>query len=151
MSEQHELEIERLLAAPEDAGGVALADVPGLLTRLASAQLQLAGLQAVLLARLQTSATSRPDAGLGILTMEQVAERLGVPVAHARELGRRGELPTVRVGSKYVRVRESSLTAWLRQREEVGHVPARAYHPRPKGTEPTRAPVVPLRSHGSSR
>ena len=53
-----------------------------------------------------------------LLTMKGVAERLGVPEARARELGRRGELPVVRVGPKYVRVRCSVLDAWIRQRED---------------------------------
>jgi excisionase family DNA binding protein len=51
-----------------------------------------------------------------LLTMPQVAERLNVPEAYARELGRLGELPTVRLGTKYVRVRASDLSAWIRER-----------------------------------
>jgi len=151
MSEQQQHEIERLLAAPEDAERVPLADIPGLLARLASAQLRLAGLQALLLARVQTNAAEasrQPDA---LLTMEAVAERLHVPIAHAREMGRRHELPTVRVG-RYVRVRESSLRAWLQQREEaLDAAPSRAYHPRPKKAERTSARVVPLRQSEGNR
>jgi hypothetical protein len=52
MTAHQQPDIERLLTTPEDAQRVPLADVPGLLARLASAQLQLAGLQATLLARL---------------------------------------------------------------------------------------------------
>jgi excisionase family DNA binding protein len=56
-----------------------------------------------------------------LLTMKEVSRRLGVPQAYARELGRRGELTVVRVGVKYVRVRESVLDAWIRQREDQLH------------------------------
>ncbi len=120
-----------------------LADIPALLARLASAQLALAGVQAVLLARLQTSAAT-PAADDRLLEMKAVAERLGVPLAHAREMGRRHELPIVKVG-KYIRVRESSLRAWLGQREEnLDAGPPRAYHPRAKRSPAAGARVVPL-------
>jgi len=121
--------IERLLTTPEDAQRVLLADVPGLLAQLASAQLQLAGLQATLLARLLAGPVGRGTAEDRLLNMEAVAGILNVPVAHAREMGRRHELPIVRVG-RYVKVRESSLHAWLRQREEVNAASARACHSR---------------------
>ena len=56
-----------------------------------------------------------------LLTMKDVSRRLRVPEAYARELGRRGELSVVRVGVKYVRVRESVLDAWIRQRDDQLH------------------------------
>jgi excisionase family DNA binding protein len=150
MSEQHQPEIERLLAAPGEAERVPLADLPGLLVRLASAQLQLAGLQAALLARMQTAPDGRAGTGDRLLDMEAVAEVLNVPVAHAREMGRRHELPTVRVG-RYMKVRESSLQKWLQQREELGGPPRREYHPRPKRTGRASARVVPLHQPEADR
>jgi len=55
---------------------------------------------------------SAPDASDPLLTMLTVAEVLGIPESRARELGRRGELPTVNIG-KYVRVRKSDLDTWV--------------------------------------
>jgi excisionase family DNA binding protein len=150
MNEQQQPEIERLLAAPEDAGRVALADIPGLLARLASAQLQLAGLQAALLARLLTSPGGRAGAGDRLLDMEAVAKVLDVPVPYARDMGRRHELPIVKVG-RHAKVRESSLYAWLKQREELGGAPTRVYHPRPKRTVGASARVVPLHQPEADR
>src|SRR5260221_1186898 len=58
-----------------------------------------------------------PDAaGERLLKMPAVAERLNVPEAYVRELGRLGKLPTVRLGAKYVRVRVSDLEKWIRDR-----------------------------------
>jgi excisionase family DNA binding protein len=51
-----------------------------------------------------------------LVDMDEVARVLGVPVAHARELGRRGELPVVNVG-RYVRVRAGALAEWMALRE----------------------------------
>jgi excisionase family DNA binding protein len=51
-----------------------------------------------------------------LLDMEEVARVLGVPEGQARDLGRRGELPTVLVG-RYVRVRASTLRDWMDARE----------------------------------
>jgi excisionase family DNA binding protein len=77
---------------------------------------QLAGLQSLLLSRLlvvevQSSSPRPPDDRL--LTIPEVAERLSVPPAYAYELARRGELPTVRVGRKYIRVPLSAFEKWL--------------------------------------
>jgi excisionase family DNA binding protein len=47
-----------------------------------------------------------------LLTIPQVAARLGVPAGYAYELARRGEIPTVRFG-KYVRVRSADLQSWI--------------------------------------
>jgi excisionase family DNA binding protein len=57
-----------------------------------------------------------------LLTMPEVAERLNVPETYARDLGRAGRLPTVRVGSKYVRVRASELEAWIRERDRASRI-----------------------------
>ncbi len=78
---------------------------------------------AELFARLIAPQRRQPSTGDGetreeLLTMKEVARRLAVPEAYARDLGRRRELPVVRVGAKYVRVRRSVLDAWIRQRED---------------------------------
>ena len=71
-------------------------------------------------ARLTMPAPARADAD-HLLDMEAVAAALAVPLAHARELGRRGELPIVHVG-RYVRVRAGALADWLALREN-GRLP----------------------------
>jgi len=149
MSEQQP-DIERLMAAPEQADRVPAGEIPQLLARLASAQLKLAGLQAVLLARLHATSGGRAGADDRLLDMDAVAEVLGVPVAHAREMGRRHEIPIVRVG-RYMKVRASTLQTWLQQREEVDAAPARVYHSRPKRTAAATARVVPLRQPEADR
>jgi hypothetical protein len=149
MSEQQQ-DVDRLLASPEEAERVPAGEIPGLLARLASAQLQLVGLQAALLARLHTGPSGRAGADDRLLDMERVAEVLGVPIAHAREMGRRHEFPIVRVG-RYMKVRSSSLAAWLQQREELGGAPRREYHSRPKRTAGASARVVPLRPPEATR
>ena len=65
--------------------------------------------------RLVAPAPAKADADR-LVDMEEVARVFGVPVAHARELGRRGELPIVHVG-RYVRVRAGALTEWMALRE----------------------------------
>lgn len=57
-----------------------------------------------------------------MLTMAEVADRLGIKEAHAREMGRRGELPVIIVGERRVRVRRSSLEKWIAAREAGGKV-----------------------------
>jgi excisionase family DNA binding protein len=52
-----------------------------------------------------------------LLTMPEAAERLGITEHQAREMGRRGELPVVTVGKRFVRVRIGTLEDWIRQRE----------------------------------
>lgn len=52
----------------------------------------------------------RPDR---LLTADDVAEILGVPRSYVYALARRGELPTVRVGDRYVRFRCRSLQRWI--------------------------------------
>ncbi len=143
-------DIDRLLATPEAAAAVALSEVPKLLAQLGSLQLRVAGLEAALLARLHSASSDQSGAGDRLLDIEAVAEVLGVPVAHAREMRRRRELPIVRVG-RYVKVREASLRAWLRQHEELGDAPRREYHARPKRTAGTPARVVPLRQSEDDR
>jgi excisionase family DNA binding protein len=53
-----------------------------------------------------------------LLTMEEVAGILGVSEELAREMGRRGEIPTIPVGERFVRVRFAALMEWIRVREQ---------------------------------
>lgn len=54
-----------------------------------------------------------------LLTIPEVAGRLGVPPSYAYELARRGELPTVRIGVKYLRVSLAAFQRWLAERQEL--------------------------------
>ncbi len=54
-----------------------------------------------------------------LLTLPEVATLLQVPEEHAREMGRRGELPILNVG-RYVRVRLSTLRQWIDGNERKG-------------------------------
>ncbi len=77
----------------------------------------LARLQAIGLARVMSPPPATPASEDRLLEMSQVAERLGIKVELAREMGRRGELPVVYVGERRVRVRESALANWIKVRE----------------------------------
>jgi excisionase family DNA binding protein len=100
---------------PEDlarlAAEVDASDLPAIVGVLAQAQ---ALALARLAARTPEDPTPREDR---LLTMPEVARRLGVTEHRAREMGRRGDLPTVTVGHRGVRVRASSLDEWIRRRE----------------------------------
>jgi excisionase family DNA binding protein len=50
----------------------------------------------------------------GLLTIPEVACRLGLPKGRVYELARQGRLPTVRIG-KYVRVDAGGLQEWITQ------------------------------------
>jgi excisionase family DNA binding protein len=52
-----------------------------------------------------------------LLTAEDVAQILRVPRAFVYSLARRGELPTVRVGDRYVRFRDDALRRWIEECE----------------------------------
>jgi excisionase family DNA binding protein len=56
----------------------------------------------------QSAAPSR----IQMLTMQEVAERLGVSLQRAYEMGRTGLLPIVRMG-RQIRVEEGRLTSWI--------------------------------------
>jgi excisionase family DNA binding protein len=65
-------------------------------------------------------ANGKCDDGSGrLLTMPEAAERLGITVHHAREMGRRGELPIILVGDRRVRIRVAALEEWIRRRERA--------------------------------
>lgn len=94
-----------------------LAELPELLGQLEAERLR--GLVRIH-APAPFEAAQRQDDADGLLTMEDVAQRLGVSLEHARELGRRGELATVRVGERYVRVRRAALDEFIARREAAG-------------------------------
>lgn len=58
-----------------------------------------------------------PPARCALLTAEDVAQILRVPRTFVYELARRGELPTVRVGERYVRFRDDALRRWIEECE----------------------------------
>lgn len=55
-----------------------------------------------------------------LLEAGEVAELLGVPPTFVYALARRGELPVVRVGERYVRFRAEALEQWIAAQESVG-------------------------------
>ncbi len=60
-----------------------------------------------------------------LFTVDDVASILGVPRTFVYALARRGELPTVRVGERYVRFRAQALEGWIASQEST----------RPRGTQ----------------
>ncbi len=78
-----------------------------------------ADLRARLLAGLGEGAAAGADTGEQLLKLPEVAAVLAVPVSEAYALARRGQLPTVRIGPKYVRVRRADLEAWVRARRDA--------------------------------
>ncbi|MGH2916506.1 MAG: helix-turn-helix transcriptional regulator [Solirubrobacteraceae bacterium] len=54
-----------------------------------------------------------------LLTADDVAAQLGVPRAFVYALSRRGELPTVRVGDRYLRFRSDTLQSWIADQEST--------------------------------
>jgi excisionase family DNA binding protein len=59
----------------------------------------------------RTNQTSAP-ATIDMLTVQEVAERLGVSLQRAYEMGRCGLLPIVRMG-RQIRVEEARLMSWI--------------------------------------
>ena len=68
-----------------------------------------------------------------LLTAADVAAVLGVPRSLVYALVRRGDLPSIRVGNRYVRFRAEAIEEWIEHREasERSHVPLRASAQRP--------------------
>jgi excisionase family DNA binding protein len=91
----------------EDLSAIAVDDIPELLG-------QLEQLRARLYLRL-----SGPSAPPKLLTVAQVAHRLGVSSARVYDLIREHEMPQVRMG-RQVRIREQDLTTWIRDRKLDG-------------------------------
>ncbi len=52
-----------------------------------------------------------------LLVAEDVAALLGVPPTFVYALARRGELPSVRVGERYIRFRAQAIEDWIDARE----------------------------------
>jgi excisionase family DNA binding protein len=52
-----------------------------------------------------------------LLAAEDVADVLGVPRTFVYALARRGALPTVRVGERYVRFRAQAVEEWIAEQE----------------------------------
>jgi excisionase family DNA binding protein len=59
---------------------------------------------------------SRPGRLLGA---DDVAELLGVPRTFVYALARRGDLPVVRLGERYVRFRAEALEEWIAELEST--------------------------------
>jgi putative molybdopterin biosynthesis protein len=53
-----------------------------------------------------------PPSRIQMLTMQEVADRLGVSLQRAYEMGRTGLLPIVRMG-RQIRVEETRLVSWI--------------------------------------
>jgi excisionase family DNA binding protein len=71
-----------------------------------------------MVAGMQTHTTpTTPNTGGRLLTADDVAGVLGVPRTFVYALARRGELPTVRVGERYVRFRTQALDQWIEHQE----------------------------------
>ena len=110
MSETAVPTLDELAAAPERAGDLPVQIVAALLVKLV-------GIQTTLLGRLIVgSASESTTRSPGILlTIEEVAKRLDIEKDFAYELARRGELPVIRVGKKYLRVAPAALEKCLSQ------------------------------------
>jgi excisionase family DNA binding protein len=54
-----------------------------------------------------------------LLNAEEVAQILGVPHTFVYALARRGEIPTVRIGERYVRFRAGAIDGWIAAREDA--------------------------------
>ena len=84
-------------------------------------------LRAVLWARLTVASASAAHPAPAIaestdrlLTIPEVATRLGVPTAYAYELARRRQLPVLRVGLRYLRVSAAGLATWIERLDDRG-------------------------------
>lgn len=73
-----------------------------------------------------------PEEDCRLLSMPQVAEILHIPVYSARELGRRGILPTIHIGSR-VLVSLTALRSFVREQQN-------GLHPRETRQMDTRLP-----------
>lgn len=74
---------------------------------------------------MQTKTAPIEDRPSRLLGAGEVASWLGVPTAFVYSLARRGELPTVRIGERYVRFRAQALERWITELETT----------RPRGTQ----------------
>jgi excisionase family DNA binding protein len=75
-----------------------------------------AGVEENHVARLEAAGRVAPGR---LFTADDVAEVLGVPRHFVYTLARRGDLPTVRVGERYVRFRVEALEQWIAEQEST--------------------------------
>jgi excisionase family DNA binding protein len=85
----------------------------------------LANLAPDLIAGLRHPEPATPIFASRLLTPDDVAALLGVPRSMVYTLARRGDLPTVRVGDRYVRFRAEAVDQWI----------ARCETTEPRGTQ----------------
>ena len=85
---------------------------PGELPRLIG---ELEAAKAAAWARLASIGSPKGEASDRLLSMPEVARRLGITEHQAREMGRRRELPVVHVGERHVRVSVHALEEWIRR------------------------------------
>jgi excisionase family DNA binding protein len=78
----------------------------------------------MLLARLVTPAPNSPPDAERLLTIEEVAEQLNMAPSYLYELGRKNDLPTIRISPKHVRVRPQDLAQWIEGRQSKGKLAA---------------------------
>lgn len=74
------------------------------------------------LALFQTAGSPSTDSERRLLTADDVAGVLRVPRSFVYALARRGELPTVRIGERYVRFRSAALETWIAHHESTMRV-----------------------------
>jgi excisionase family DNA binding protein len=60
--------------------------------------------------------SGRPDR---LLSADDVAELLGVPRSFVYALARRGGIPAVRLGDRYVRFRAAAIEGWIAEQEHA--------------------------------
>jgi excisionase family DNA binding protein len=61
----------------------------------------------------------RPSPSTRLLAAEEVADLLGVPRSFVYSLARRGGIPTVRLGDRYVRFRPDAISDWITDQEQT--------------------------------
>ena len=117
-----EMEVGSPAPLPDVKGLLALDvpvhEIPALLVKLAATQ---ASLQTRLLMHGVHGRNDREHETL--LEAKDVAAWLGVKEDYVRDLGRKGEIPTVKIG-KYVRFERNSIREWIAlQRDSNDHAP----------------------------
>jgi excisionase family DNA binding protein len=105
--------LDAIAADPTVAQGLPRSVLEALALRAITVQ---ATITTVLLAARESPAAPRNvgDEADRLLTVPEVARRLGVPVTRVYEFARRQEIPVVRLG-RYVRVPERALREWIEQ------------------------------------